>query len=115
REQRPVLRPFFSQCGLALVRPLLLPYTTLFRSVQIENRPAVELISRFNHPNVMIYADPPYLMGTRYGKQYKHEMTDADHGELLEDRKSTRLNSSHVSSSYAVFGLTKKKHAPDHQ
>src|SRR5699024_12742889 len=28
--------------------------------------------------------------------------------ELLEDRKSTRLNSSHVSSSYAVFCLKKK-------
>src|SRR5690625_3196027 len=27
---------------------------------------------------------------------------------LMEDRKSTRLNSSHVASSYAVFGLTKK-------
>src|SRR5690625_7128815 len=26
-----------------------------------------------------------------------------------EDRKSTRLNSSHVASSYAVFGLKKKK------
>lgn len=58
------------------------------RGVQIENRPAVELISRFNHPNVMIYADPPYLMGTRYGKQYKHEMTDADHGELLDALKA---------------------------
>src|SRR5699024_5273216 len=29
--------------------------------------------------------------------------------EELEDRKSTRLNSSHVSISYAVFCLTKKK------
>src|SRR5207249_8872436 len=29
--------------------------------------------------------------------------------ELLEDRKSTRLNSSHVSISYAVFCLKKKK------
>src|SRR5690625_5792713 len=30
------------------------------------------------------------------------------HNELLEDRKSTRLNSSHVASSYAVFCLKKK-------
>src|SRR5690348_17418445 len=29
--------------------------------------------------------------------------------ELLQDRKSTRLNSSHPSISYAVFCLTKKK------
>src|SRR4051812_49652171 len=29
------------------------------------------------------------------------------------DRKSTRLNSSHMSISYAVFCLKKKKHRPD--
>src|SRR5690606_41238481 len=28
----------------------------------------------------------------------------------VQDRKSTRLNSSHVKSSYAVFGLKKKRH-----
>ena len=32
------------------------------RGVQIENRPAVELIRRFNYPNALIYADPPYLL-----------------------------------------------------
>src|SRR5690606_628848 len=31
------------------------------------------------------------------------------HSEINEDRKSTRLNSSHVKSSYAVFCLKKKK------
>src|SRR5699024_12385056 len=30
-------------------------------------------------------------------------------GKITKDRKSTRLNSSHVSISYAVFCLTKKK------
>lgn len=29
------------------------------RGVQIENRPAVELIERFNYENVLIYCDPP--------------------------------------------------------
>lgn len=53
------------------------------RGVQIENRPALDLIRRFNYPNVLIYADPPYLLSTRYGKQYCCEMTDADHEELL--------------------------------
>lgn len=44
------------------------------------------MIARFNHPNVLIYADPPYIISSRQGKrpQYRHEMTDADHGELLE-------------------------------
>src|SRR5690625_6981974 len=32
-----------------------------------------------------------------------------DEGNILEDRKSTRLNSSHVAISYAVFCLKKKK------
>lgn len=53
------------------------------RKVQIECRPAVELIQRFNFPNVLIYADPPYVLGTRHGKQYRHEMTDVQHEELL--------------------------------
>lgn len=54
------------------------------RMVQIENRPAVEVIERFNYRNVFMYIDPPYVLSTRAGKQYKHEMTDADHEELLK-------------------------------
>lgn len=54
------------------------------RGVQIENRPAVDLIKRFNFPNVLVYADPPYLMETRFGEQYRMEMTEQDHLELLE-------------------------------
>lgn len=60
------------------------------RGVQIENKPAAEVISRFNYPNVLIYADPPYLLGTRHGKQYRHEMTDADHRDLLDALKAHR-------------------------
>ncbi len=60
------------------------------RGVQIENRPALEIISRFNFPNVLIYADPPYLLGTRHGKQYRHEMTDRDHIDLLDTLKAHR-------------------------
>lgn len=53
------------------------------RGVQIENRPAVEIMERFNHPNVLIYLDPPYVLGTRHGKQYRYEMDDTDHEQLL--------------------------------
>ena len=60
------------------------------RGVQIDNRPALDVIKRFNYPNVLIYADPPYLLSTRHGKQYRCEMTDADHAELLEALKSHR-------------------------
>lgn len=60
------------------------------RKVQIECRPAVELNQRFNFPNVLIYADPPYVLGTRHGKQYRHEMTDIQHEELLNALLSHR-------------------------
>lgn len=60
------------------------------RGVQIENKPAVDLIRRFNFQNVLIYADPPYVLNTRNGKQYKHEMSDEAHMELLEALKAHR-------------------------
>lgn len=54
------------------------------RMVQIENRPALEVIERFNYSNVFMYIDPPYMLHTRTGKQYNYEMTDSDHEELLK-------------------------------
>ncbi len=54
------------------------------RGVQIEHMPAVELIKRFNYPNVLIYCDPPYMLETRNGKQYRREMDARDHEELLK-------------------------------
>lgn len=54
------------------------------KTVQIENRPALDIIRKFNHHNVLIYTDPPYLLNTRAGKQYCHEMSEQDHVELLE-------------------------------
>lgn len=54
------------------------------RGVQIDNRPAVELIKRFNYKNVLIYCDPPYMLETRHGKQYRCEMNYDGHEELLD-------------------------------
>lgn len=58
--------------------------TDRLRQVQIENRPALEIIKRFWYPNVFMYLDPPYLLDARTAKQYKHEMTEQDHVELLD-------------------------------
>jgi DNA adenine methylase len=57
--------------------------------VQIENRLATELIDRYKFPEVLVYADPPYLWETRTDrdrgrKMYEFEMTDTDHVELLD-------------------------------
>lgn len=62
-----------------------------FVGVVIERRPALQVIDRYDVPDCLIYADPPYLHDTRSGKRkgeglycaYVHEMTDADHHALL--------------------------------
>lgn len=54
------------------------------RKVQIECRPALEVIRRFDYPDVFMYIDPPYLLETRAARQYRHEMANADHEELLD-------------------------------
>lgn len=58
--------------------------TERLKGVQIECLPAVELISRYNTEDVFIYADPPYLHGTRKNYLYRYEMSDLEHEELLE-------------------------------
>lgn len=54
------------------------------KEVQIENRPAVDLVKRLRRPEVLLYCDPPYVLETRHSKLYANEMSDADHVELLE-------------------------------
>ena len=71
--------------------------------VQIENRPALELIKKFNFENVLIYADPPYLLDTRGGKQYRFEMNEQDHMDLLAalcDHKGPVILSGYPSEMY---------------
>src|SRR5690349_24870891 len=69
-------------------RSTLFPYTTLFRSRRAE-------IQKYQHrPDPF----PKSQMPHRRSRQ-----------RLAQDRKSTRLNSSHVEISYAVFCLKKKK------
>lgn len=66
--------------------------TQRLRMVQIDNVSAISIIKKFNYDNVLMYLDPPYVMGTRrYQKgQYKHEMTNADHVELLQTVKESK-------------------------
>lgn len=61
-------------------------------AVQIENRPALEVICRFNYSDVFMYIDPTYLKSTKLSKrqQYKFEMTDDDHVELLETLRAIK-------------------------
>src|SRR5436305_12079803 len=79
-------------------RSTLFPYTTLFRSAE--------------------HGTNAHLLGSAEDHVELFDALEHDHDRLvellrdergLEDRKSTRLNSSHVRISYAVFCLKKKK------
>jgi DNA adenine methylase len=60
--------------------------------VVIERRPALQVIDRYDSPDCLIYADPPYLHETRSAKRkggqlycsYAVEMMDSDHDALLK-------------------------------
>lgn len=54
------------------------------KGVQIECLEAMELLKRYNTEDVFIYLDPPYLLDTRKGYLYKHEMSREQHIDLLE-------------------------------
>src|SRR5256885_8319718 len=88
-------------------RSTLFPYTTLFRSRGEQARAR----SRVHPPRLSYGRDhQPALEGHRgvhSGDENRvpARMLFGDH----EDRKSTRLNSSHLVISYAVFCLKKKK------
>lgn len=63
---------------------IMLQAAERLKGVQIENLPALEILKRYNTSDVFVYADPPYLHGTRKNYLYKHEMSDSDHEELLD-------------------------------
>lgn len=55
------------------------------KRAEIENRDAMEIIERFAHNTAcLLYVDPPYVLSTRSGAMYEHEMNNADHIQLLE-------------------------------
>src|SRR5438045_7023112 len=81
-------------------RSTLFPYTTLFRS---RPRADVELVRRRVLVARLRLARGPADPALHFARP-----AERSHGVAL-DRKSTRLNSSHLGISYAVFCLKKKK------
>jgi DNA adenine methylase len=63
-------------------------------NAQIENRPALDVITRHNDPYALIYADPPYVRSSRGSsaqegtRLYAHEMSDDEHVELIKVLKN---------------------------
>src|SRR5437868_12113235 len=91
---------------------ILFPYTTLFRSAE------------FGRQDDVSRSKPTQLeaSGSLITRRFRSRQSSGSASQFdlpepnpthqprsLEDRKSTRLNSSHVSISYAVFCLKKKK------
>lgn len=59
--------------------------------VQIENRPAAEIIRLYDSKETLFYCDPPYIHGTRGDtKSYGYEMTDHGHKELAKVLNSVK-------------------------
>src|SRR5438309_6699462 len=79
-------------------RSTLFPYTTLFRSRKMRQ----------------VYSDRSQLL-TEEANSRLSGLLDVEHAQsgMRTDRKSTRLNSSHSSISYAVFCLKKKRQRLD--
>src|SRR5262245_63364252 len=84
---------FYLFLTLRLTRSTLCPYTTLFRSRTRARR----------HPGRGARCAPPPHPGAA------RRLCLRVGGRPLGDRKSTRLNSSHLGRSYDVFCLKKKK------
>src|SRR5256885_7915969 len=72
-------------------RSTLFPYTTLFRSLEIVHKARIQTVARADDRLCFSERSPVIRRGS------------------VKDRKSTRLNSSHLVISYAVFCLKKKK------
>src|SRR2546426_3917132 len=84
-------------------RSTLFPYTTLFRSPRVRGgQVGGERRARGNPRQA-----PRALSGPR--RDCRARADAGRPGRLARDRKSTRLNSSHLVISYAVFCLKKKK------
>ncbi len=82
------------------------------KQAQIEQRSALEIIKSFNRTDVLIYADPPYLLETRNRKQYKFEMDSTDRILLLEalsEHKGAVILSGYDNDLYNSYLLGWKK------
>src|SRR3712207_6863157 len=83
-------------------RSTLFPYTTLFRSV-------VQHDGRGVQPRVGAHRRG--VVAREHGRLEGPGQRVRPPDRLVQDRKSTRLNSSHANISYAVFCLKKKKNS----
>src|SRR5207245_11763556 len=108
-----LLFPFSIYMPLHPPIPTLSPYTTLFRSDLAPQSDQIRRFASCRHAAGgrtariarAVLPETALLHGEVESPQRSHRQNE----RRLRDRKSTRLNSSHGSISYAVFCLKKKK------
>src|SRR5699024_11421912 len=90
-------------------------FNTILKEIMIKNIPKIMLIVLVSNTLKdkffvisFVYLSSFYQNWRLFSHLLHHSSTNA-----IKDRKSTRLNSSHVSISYAVFCLKKKKYSTD--
>src|SRR5256885_11860695 len=89
-------------------RSTLFPYTTLFRSPELLDDVGAEEPGAAGDQNRAAPPEVIHASRPRSGSRRRSVAAPAQHVQQV-DRKSTRLNSSHLVISYAVFCLKKKK------
>src|SRR5690554_7696186 len=88
-------------------RSTLFPYTTLFRSKNSMRQ--IEFLSSSVFKENFVFREVFDLPQYETGILHFRDVEIPDFHNTPKDRKSTRLNSSHVRISYAVFCLKKKR------
>src|SRR5256885_11954354 len=88
-------------------RSTLFPYTTLFRSVLLESQILILQSMQSGGEQPCRGQQNQRQRGLENYERFSWQRASASAGAA--DRKSTRLNSSHLVISYAVFCLKKKK------
>src|SRR5437870_6485314 len=103
------MRTFFFLIIPPPPRSTLFPYTTLFRSVELQRLQLDQvLVGHVADPDRREVGLAGHRTQTGELRDRHRDLVVAVGVRIRQDRKSTRLNSSHVAISYAVFCLKKK-------
>src|SRR2546426_8519684 len=96
-------------------RSTLFPYTTLFRSpLPMRHGLTLGEILRLANERYQLHAELVVVPAAGWRRGAYYDATGLQRVKPSPDRKSTRLNSSHLVISYAVFCLKKKKNNTEH-
>lgn len=84
-KKKPIPQSFFNAIdGLPEV-------VSRWQHVQVENRDWRDVLDAVDGSDTFFYLDPPYVHSSRTGqKEYRHEMSDTDHEELIERIQSLK-------------------------